>query len=413
MTGWPPGLLQDDCKKLSRWLAAKPDARYIVRKQNEMTNETDPHAELMRLVDEVVAAASRESITACKGGYATAIDALDTFSSALTDRLTQAEQEIVALTLSAANRDARITELEAGARWYMIDNDDMAALCANREDAEEEAAAAQAAWPSMGPHRAVQMMEIGHAQQAPAVVGPFAWTMTNERRWQITYDYETAGIWESRGATVIPLYTSPQPQQIAAPAVVEPVAVLSADDVSEIEEALKSTGQHNRLAYALRSRFAAPQPRQIADRELRRGDAIGTSTERVEIQAGNAQMPVVSVEYLHEDTGIVGHVDEQQVEWGFFKNNARLQFVCNLVRQCDAQAALAAQAVEIEALRKDSARWNAWVTALSGLNGPNDSSPLLDSLERLLDETPLPYTVEKLNFKFDHAIEAIAKEQAK
>lgn len=30
-TGWPPGLLQDDSKGFSRWLAAKPDARVRVR----------------------------------------------------------------------------------------------------------------------------------------------------------------------------------------------------------------------------------------------------------------------------------------------------------------------------------------------------------------------------------------------
>lgn len=30
-TGSPPGLLQDDCKALSRWLASRPDARRIVR----------------------------------------------------------------------------------------------------------------------------------------------------------------------------------------------------------------------------------------------------------------------------------------------------------------------------------------------------------------------------------------------
>lgn len=30
-TGWPPGLLQDDCKPLSRWFASKPEARYLVR----------------------------------------------------------------------------------------------------------------------------------------------------------------------------------------------------------------------------------------------------------------------------------------------------------------------------------------------------------------------------------------------
>lgn len=30
-TGWPPGLLQDDCKALSRWFASQPDARRRVR----------------------------------------------------------------------------------------------------------------------------------------------------------------------------------------------------------------------------------------------------------------------------------------------------------------------------------------------------------------------------------------------
>lgn len=31
-TGWPPGLLQDDDRGLSRWLASRPDARYQFRK---------------------------------------------------------------------------------------------------------------------------------------------------------------------------------------------------------------------------------------------------------------------------------------------------------------------------------------------------------------------------------------------
>ena len=30
-TGWPPGLLQDDCRKLGKWFAGKPDARQKVR----------------------------------------------------------------------------------------------------------------------------------------------------------------------------------------------------------------------------------------------------------------------------------------------------------------------------------------------------------------------------------------------
>lgn len=30
-TGWPPGMLQDDDKKLSQWFASRPDARLRVR----------------------------------------------------------------------------------------------------------------------------------------------------------------------------------------------------------------------------------------------------------------------------------------------------------------------------------------------------------------------------------------------
>jgi hypothetical protein len=31
-TGWPPGLLQDDDRKLSRWFASRLDAHYQLRK---------------------------------------------------------------------------------------------------------------------------------------------------------------------------------------------------------------------------------------------------------------------------------------------------------------------------------------------------------------------------------------------
>jgi glutaredoxin 3 len=30
-TGWPPGLLQDDCRKLFRWFADRIDARWVLR----------------------------------------------------------------------------------------------------------------------------------------------------------------------------------------------------------------------------------------------------------------------------------------------------------------------------------------------------------------------------------------------
>ncbi len=31
-TGWPPGLLQDDDRKLAEWFASRVDARWVVRK---------------------------------------------------------------------------------------------------------------------------------------------------------------------------------------------------------------------------------------------------------------------------------------------------------------------------------------------------------------------------------------------
>ena len=44
--------------------------------QNDMTDKQTWHAEAMRLVDELVGVAARESITACKGGFERAREAL-------------------------------------------------------------------------------------------------------------------------------------------------------------------------------------------------------------------------------------------------------------------------------------------------------------------------------------------------
>lgn len=43
-TGWAPGLLQDDCRELSRWFAGKLDARRLVRESGEriQSMKTDP-----------------------------------------------------------------------------------------------------------------------------------------------------------------------------------------------------------------------------------------------------------------------------------------------------------------------------------------------------------------------------------
>jgi hypothetical protein len=43
-TGWPPGLLQDDCRGLSKWLASQPDARRRVREAVAALEQTEPVA---------------------------------------------------------------------------------------------------------------------------------------------------------------------------------------------------------------------------------------------------------------------------------------------------------------------------------------------------------------------------------
>lgn len=55
--------------------------------------------------------------------------------------------------------------LEMAGRWYMVNKDGMATLCADREDAEKEAADAQSVWPHMGPHRAVQLAPAGDMEK--------------------------------------------------------------------------------------------------------------------------------------------------------------------------------------------------------------------------------------------------------
>jgi len=47
--------------------------------------------------------------------------------------------------------------------WYMVNKDGVATLCADQADAEQEAKNAQEAWPHMGPHRAVRLVEVGDA----------------------------------------------------------------------------------------------------------------------------------------------------------------------------------------------------------------------------------------------------------
>ena len=52
---------------------------------------------------------------------------------------------------------------ETQSRWYMVNKDGMATLCADHADAEQEAKNAQEVWPHMGPHRAVRLVEASQA----------------------------------------------------------------------------------------------------------------------------------------------------------------------------------------------------------------------------------------------------------
>lgn len=51
-------------------------------------------------------------------------------------------------------------------RWYMVDKDGMATLCADQQDAESESKDADAVWPRAGPHRAVQLVEASELANA-------------------------------------------------------------------------------------------------------------------------------------------------------------------------------------------------------------------------------------------------------
>ena len=52
---------------------------------------------------------------------------------------------------------------QSAARWYMVTHDGVATLCEDLRDAEKEAKDADMAWPHSGPHRAVQLVEVGTA----------------------------------------------------------------------------------------------------------------------------------------------------------------------------------------------------------------------------------------------------------
>ena len=67
-TGWPPGLLQDDCKGLSKWLANKPDAKRRVREAlAEQPAQQEPVA-LFKWLPEGATHIGRISVRTSSGG---------------------------------------------------------------------------------------------------------------------------------------------------------------------------------------------------------------------------------------------------------------------------------------------------------------------------------------------------------
>lgn len=52
-TGWPPSLMQDDCRPLSRWFASRLDARWVVRKVCAEIAATRAAAEIGRSKSDV------------------------------------------------------------------------------------------------------------------------------------------------------------------------------------------------------------------------------------------------------------------------------------------------------------------------------------------------------------------------
>jgi len=57
-----------------------------------------------------------------------------------------------------------------------------------------------------------------------------------------------------------------------------------------------------------------------------------------EMEAENARLrgalkeEPVAFEYQHEETGVIGYIDQWQIDNGFFKNNPRLQLIGPLYR---------------------------------------------------------------------------------
>lgn len=60
----------------------------------------------------------------------------------------------------------RLEQARATARWYCIDMQGMATLCAGEDDARREVERSRQSWPRSGPHRAVQLVDLAELLRA-------------------------------------------------------------------------------------------------------------------------------------------------------------------------------------------------------------------------------------------------------
>lgn len=68
-------------------------------------------------------------------------------------------------------------------------------------------------------------------------------------------------------------------------------------------------------------------------------DALSPEAAPAAMEGDYPPLPVAEdFMYQHEDTGITGFIDAQQVEWGFFKNNPRLQKVRGVYSEAEMRA---------------------------------------------------------------------------
>ena len=106
-TGWPAGLLQDDCRKLSKWFASRPDARYQLRRIF-MTQQP----EALRLADELDAYHTRS----CHKEAAEELRRLHEENQKLTNRQEWWQEQHDVTVEALLQAQARITTLEAALR---------------------------------------------------------------------------------------------------------------------------------------------------------------------------------------------------------------------------------------------------------------------------------------------------------